>query len=145
MPKKPNLLIARAPTPHPKRPNEIIEKQKVILLRFKEIPKTAAIERAFIELTVPEDPVYLQGPATLAMSCNAIRNDWDAATATWNAAAAGNPWAGNELDAGGIFLSMTKPQSDVVERRRLRWDVTQAVSAAQKANRDSVSLLLRAD
>ncbi|HOF89973.1 MAG TPA: VCBS repeat-containing protein, partial [Armatimonadota bacterium] len=140
-PATPSALEARAPGK---------EKQKVILLRVKNIPKLAALERATLELTTDpalqkEGEAALQGLATLAISCNSIRDDWDAAAATFHAAKPGVPWAKDELDAGGVFLSKAPLQFTVQPRRTLRWDVTAAVREALRQGRASVSLLVRVD
>ncbi len=141
-PKEPAQLIARAQTPNG-------EKQKVILLRFRDLPKTGPLERAVLELTT--DPglqpngALLQPIARLAVSCNAIRDDWDAARATYTAAAPGQPWAADELESGGQFLSMAQPEFTIAPRRTVRWDVTEAVRAAQQEGRMAISLLVRVD
>ncbi|OPZ84868.1 MAG: hypothetical protein BWY76_01668 [bacterium ADurb.Bin429] len=140
-PTTPSALEVRAPGQ---------EKQKVILLRIKDIPKLAALERAALELTTDpalqkEGQPVLQNTAMLAVSCNSIRDDWDVATATYNAAKPGAPWAKDELDAGGVFLSKAPPQFTVQPRRTLRWDVTAAVRDALKQGRTSISLLVRVD
>ena len=130
------LLSARAPGE---------EKQKVVLVRFKDLPKIGAIERATIELTTLADDNTLAGAATLAVSCNACRDDWDRRTAAWSFAAPGKPWEDRELDAGGKFLSFAQPSRVIGRQHTIAWDVTAALAAAQKEGRDTISLLVRVD
>ncbi|HOF88127.1 MAG TPA: hypothetical protein PLZ36_08505, partial [Armatimonadota bacterium] len=117
---------------------------KVMLIRFKDIPALGGtLQRAVLELTtdpsLQPNPSQLQGAAMLAMSVNAIRNDWTAGTASWS-------WGqGNELEAGGTFLSKAWPQFTVVQRRTMAWDVTAALQAAIGEGRNYLSLLVRAD
>ena len=125
------------------------QKQKMILLRFTDLPKVAALDHATLELTT--DPQFdtnyrLQTPSTgVEVSCSAVRDEWDAMTATYNEAAPGKLWATGELDSGGVFLSKALPQYTVVPRRTIRWDVTKAVLDAMKTGRSSISLLVRAE
>ncbi|MHB9026904.1 MAG: hypothetical protein ACYC7E_22445 [Armatimonadota bacterium] len=137
-PVKPSVLTVMA---HSKN-------QRVILLRFANLPATGKIERAFLELTtdqsLQENPALQQNPATLPVSCNSIRNDWDAAKATFQEAAPGVPWAKDELMAGGSFLSKAAMIQTVRPRHTIRWDVTKAVLAATSTG-GTVSLLIRAD
>lgn len=139
---KPSVLIAKAQIPGG-------EKQKVILLRFTDLPKAGPVERATLELTtdpsIQENPQLWQGMATLAVSCNVIRDDWDADRATFAEAAPGKPWPAGELDGGGLFLSYADLDFTVRPRRTLRFDVTEAVRAARKDGRGTVSLLVRVD
>ncbi|MHB9133349.1 MAG: FG-GAP repeat domain-containing protein [Armatimonadota bacterium] len=141
-PQQPSALEVRAQAPGG-------DKQKVALIRFIDLPQLATVERAVLELTTDPtlqvDANQLQNVAALPISCNNIRDDWDAATATFTEAAAGKLWALNELDAGGTFLSKAPPVWTVQPRRTLRWDVTEAVRTAQRDGRNTISLLLRVD
>jgi len=141
-PRKPSVLLVRAQTPKE-------EKQKVILVRFADLPGMGDVESAALELTtdpsIARDAGSLEGPATLAVSCNAIRDDWDVQRATFVEVAPGNPWAPDELDAGGRFLAMARPEFTVAQRRTLSWDVTEEVRRAQREGRRSISLLVRVD
>ena len=122
-------------------------KQKLILLRFTDLPRLANLEQATLEMTT--DPKLERFPllaeGVVDISCSAIRDDWDAATVTYAQAALGKPWAPNELDAGGEFLSKAPPINQVLPRLTLTWDVTRAVREALQAGRTSVSLLIRAE
>ena len=123
-------------------------RQKLILIRFKDLPRLAALEHATLELTT--DPQFRDKPQLEVMSsvdvtCSVIRDDWDAATATYAQAAPGKPWAARELDTGGKFVSAAERHSMVQQRLTFRWDITQAVRDALKEGRTSVSLLIRAE
>jgi len=143
MPKDPSKLEVRALNPQP------LQKQKLILIRFTDLPRTTQLEQATLELTT--DPQFEPRYSLLPMatevetSCSVIRDDWDAATATYTEAAPGKPWAAGELDAGGTFISKSAPQFTVLARRTLSWDITPAVREALKAGRTSISLLIRAE
>ncbi len=125
-----------------------VQKQRLILLRFTDLPRLAALEQATLELTSdPQSEKYpLQRMVSwVDVSCCAIRDDWDAATATYGEAAPGKPWAAGELDAGGTFLSKATPLFTVQPSLSLTWDVTRAVREALQAGRTSISLLVRAE
>ena len=142
---KPNARAPRQPaklevrTLTPRGP----EQQRLILIRFTDLPDLTGLERATLELTT--DPSFerypLQAPAVCAVSCSVIRDDWDAAQATFAEAAPGRPWAPGELDAGGEFLALAEPVNGVKAVQTIRWDITPALRAGQK----SVSLLVRAE
>ena len=122
-------------------------KQRLVLIRFTDLPPGAGVERATMELTTsPVDERYkLQVGAGCDLSCSSIRDDWEAATATFAEAAPGQPWAPGELDAGGAFLSMAEAIHTVQPRQTVVWDVTRAVREAQQASQTSISLLIRAE
>jgi hypothetical protein len=109
------------------------------------LPPLEGVERATIELTTVADDHALAGPATLAVSCNACRGDWDLDTAAWAFASPGKPWNANELDAGGDFISMTIPRHVIGRQQAIVWDVTKVLQTAQAEKRDSLSLLVRVD
>ena len=123
------------------------QKQRMILIRFTDLPQLTHWERATLELTTdPSVGRYpLQGPADCDISCSVIRADWDAEKATFAEAAPGQPWAPGELDAGGTFLSMAEAIHTVQPRQTVVWDVTRAVREAQQAGQPSISLLIRAE
>jgi len=143
-PRQPSKLEARTTS---RANSSVSPKQKVILLRFQDLPRLAALDRATLELTT--DPTLatspVQSPAGVEMSCSAIRDDWDVATATFIEAAPGKPWAMEELNAGGMFLSKSPLPFTVGPRRTMTWDVTRAVREALQAGRTTVSLLVRAE
>lgn len=123
------------------------QKQRLVLLRFTDLPKLAGVERATLELST--DPRLerfpLVGAAGCDVSCSEIRDDWDAARATYAEATPGKPWAPRELDAGGKFLALAEQVDTVRPVQTLTWDVTPAVRAALQAGRTSISLLVRAE
>ena len=98
-------------------------KEKLILVRFRDIPRGGAVERAMLELTTdPQfDTRYALRPMAMDVetSCSVFRDDWDAAKATFLEAAPGKPWAEGELAAGGTFLSKAPPEVVQKERRKL--------------------------
>lgn len=118
-------------------------KEKVVLLRFNELPALKNVERATIEL-MQEPTATPAQMLSLAISCNTIAKDWDPATATTSQAKAGVPWEKAELERGGTCRSFLDPAFNVQPRKRT-WDVTAAVREAQQAGRSSVNLLLRVD
>jgi hypothetical protein len=140
-PRQPSKLEVRTLTPRGP------QKQRLILVRFTDLPQVSGLVRATLELTT--DPKFerypLLGAPGCDISCSEIRDDWDAAKATFAEAAPGRPWAPGELDAGGKFLSMSEPVNSVKAVQTVTWDVTQAVREALQAGRDSVSLLVRAE
>ena len=79
------------------------------------------------------------------MTCSAIRDDWDPAVTSFATVAPGKPWAKNELDRGGKYLSMTPRHRIVSQRLTLTWDVTEAVREAVKEGRSTISVLIRAE
>ncbi len=125
------------------------ETPKVVLVRFKNLPKLDALENATLELSsdlsVQQNQSVLQVIDHRLISCYAIRDDWDAAKATFAEAAPGKPWATDELTRGGKFVSMLQPNFTVGERKKFKFDVTEAVRAAQKEGKNAISLLLRVD
>jgi len=125
------------------------EKPKVVLVRFKDLPKLPSLENATLEFTsdvsVQQNRTVLQVIEYRLPSCYAIRDDWDVARATFAEAALGKPWDANELTRGGTFVSMLQPNFTVGERKKFRFDVTEAVRAAQKEGKTAISLLLRVD
>ncbi len=121
------------------------EKQKVILIRFSDLPALDGVESAVVELTTVEDENRLAGRPTLAVSCNACRADWVAPLVAWKSAGPGVPWEAAELDAGGRFASMAEPRQVIRRRHVISWDVTEAVRTGLERGDDSVSLLIRVD
>ncbi|MCE9606443.1 MAG: DNRLRE domain-containing protein [Planctomycetia bacterium] len=118
-------------------------KEKVILLRFAELPELKNLERATIELM--QEPTTTPSPmTTMAVSCNTIATAWDPATATTAQARAGLPWSKLELERGGTCRSFLEPVL-LVQNRRRTWDVTEAVRDAVRNRQTSVNLLLRVD
>jgi hypothetical protein len=119
---------------------------KAILLRFNELPDVKNLAEARLTLTtqlLPEDLIYR--PVAIAISCNAIRDDWVADKANWKEAAPGVPWKEKELEEGGEFLTMPETFFALQPRQKVEWDVTEAVKKARQQGRNSISLLIRAD
>jgi hypothetical protein len=118
-------------------------KEKVILLRFADLPALKNVERATLELIhEPEKSPTLMN--TSEITCNSIGTAWDAATATTTQARSGLAWGKQELERGGTCRSFLEPKLTVQSRRRT-WDVTEAVLEAVKNGKSEVSLLLRFD
>ncbi|MCG3149344.1 MAG: hypothetical protein PCFJNLEI_02804 [Verrucomicrobiae bacterium] len=144
-PKQPAKLEARTMT---RSTSSVSPKQKMILIRFRDLPRLARLDRATLELST--DPKLERYPimgsgGEMEISCSLIRDEWDAATATFAEAATGKPWAAGELDAGGVLLAKAPPILEVRQHQTLTWDVTRAVQEALQAGRTSVSLLVRAE
>ena len=140
-PRQPAKLEVRTLTPRSP------QKQKMILLRFTDLPQLAGLERVTLELTTDAKSTRypVQAGPGCDLSCSTIRDDWDAATATFAEAAPGKLWASGELDAGGTFLSMAEPVNTVKAVQTVVWDVTPAVREALQAGRATISLLIRAE
>ena len=85
MPRQPSKLEVRTLTPRG-------PKQRLILIRFTDLPQVAGLERAMLELTTDSkfERFPLQAPLGCAISCSTIRDDWDAEKATFTEAAPGN-------------------------------------------------------
>ncbi len=118
---------------------------RVILLRFRDLPVLDNLQRATVSLTTPCDPNLLQAPHWPSVSGYAFRDDWEAATATYDTAAPGRAWAGNELTSGGTFLAHHQPLWTVEPQHTLTWDVTAAAREALREGHNTLSLLLRVD
>lgn len=150
-PRERSLLWVRAPVANLgfNRSKEISDQEKVVLVRFKNLPQAGELERAELELStdplLQDSPNLLQGVAQLPVSVYAVRGDWDAATATYQQAAPGRDWRQGDLNGSGLFLSKAKPQFTVEQRRRLVWNVTGAVRAARQKGQAEFSLLVRID
>jgi hypothetical protein len=146
---KPNEPVVRKPTVLEARTQALKgpQKQRLVLIRFTDLPKLAGVGRATLELST--DPKLerfpLVGAAGCDVSCSEIRDDWDAARATYAEAAPGKTWSPRELDAGGKFLALARQIDSVKPVQTLTWDVTPAVRAALQAGRTSISLLVRAE
>lgn len=151
VPRDRSFLWVRAPIANLglNRSKEISDQEKVALVRFKNLPKVGTLERAELELStdplLQDSPNLLQGVAQLPVSVYAVRGGWDAATATYQQAAPRRDWQKDDLNGNGVFLSKAKPQFTVQQRRRLVWDVTAAVRAAQEQGQAEISLLVRID
>ena len=107
------------------------------MVHFGKLP-LAPVEHAELVLSTA-------GAMATMMSCNAIGDDIDPATTTWNHSRAGVNWANDELDRGGEFQSFATPMFLAGPDTRVAWDVTKAVSRARKAGRDSLTFLIRVD
>jgi hypothetical protein len=133
---EPSVIVARAPGE---------QKQKVALVRFRDLPPLEGIEKATIELTTVADENNLATMATLAASCNVCRDDWDTRLTTWSTVLPGRGWAENELDAGGKFISMATPRREVAARQVIAWDITRELQSMRDAGHNSLSVMIRVD